>query len=202
MRLGKWELSSGALLEVGTAYTRKLTTEGWLDLDFDTDFEDTPAILSQVQTYNGNQFVCTRQRGASVDGFRVSMEEEEALKYSGHATEKIGWLAIETGSGDLGDIQYQAGHTDRLVNHRGYTLNFEGNFESEPSLFASLASFYGGDSAELRYRSLDNEQVQIILEEDRSLDAEIAHVNEMVDFLAIEGTGDLIASAYQPIDLS
>lgn len=189
-----------ALLEVGTANTRKLTTEGWLDLDFDTDFEDTPAILSQVQTYNGNQFVRTRQRGVSVDGFRVSMEEEEALRHSGHATEKVGWLALESGTGDLGDIQYQAGHTEELVNHRGYTLNFDSNFDSEPSLFASIASFNGGDSAGLRYKNLDNKHVRIILEEDRSLDSEIAHVNEVVDFLAIEGIGDLIASAYETVD--
>ena len=30
--------------------------------------------------------------------------------------------------------------------------------------------------------------------------AEIGHVNEVVDFLAIEGTGDLLASTYEPVD--
>lgn len=173
-----------------------------MNLDFETDFEDTPAILSQVQTKNGGQFVRTRQRSGSVDGFRLSMEEEEALKYSGHVTETVGWLAIEPGSGELGDIQYQAGHTGKVVNHNGYTLDFEPKFESEPSLFASLASFYGGDSAGLRYNNLNESQVRIILEEEQSLDAEIAHVNEVVDFLAIDGTGDLIGSVYEPIDFN
>ncbi|MEM7557095.1 MAG: hypothetical protein AAF378_23995 [Cyanobacteria bacterium P01_A01_bin.84] len=49
------------------------------------------------------------------------MEEEEALKHTGHLTETVGWLAMDTGSGILGDIQYQAGHTDKLVDHQGYS---------------------------------------------------------------------------------
>ncbi len=37
-----------------------------------------------------------------------------------------------------------------------------------------------------------------MVEEDQSLDSEIAHVNEIVDFLAIAGIGDLTAIAYEP----
>ncbi|MEL6438904.1 MAG: tandem-95 repeat protein [Cyanobacteria bacterium J06621_8] len=198
---GNWELEDGTLLEVGTLNTHKLTTEGWENPSFDLDFEDTPVILSQVQTNNGTQFVRTRQRGASVDGFLLSMEEEEALKASGHLTETVGWLAVESGQGDWGELQYQAGHTDNLVNHRGYSLNFDVNFESEPLLLASLASVNGGDSAGLRYRNLDSTQVNIMIEEDKSLDSETNHVNEIVDFLAISGTGDLLASVYEPVEL-
>ena len=35
-----------------------------------------------------------------------------------------------------------------------------------------------------------------MVEEDRSLDSEIGHLNESVDFLAIAGSGDLTASVY------
>ena len=198
---GDWQLSDGTLLEVGEVDTNKVTTNGWESLDFDVDFEQTPVILSQVQTNNGNQFVRTRQRQASVDGFRLSMEEEEALKNSCHATETVGWLAIESGTGDWGGLQYQAGHTGNLVNHRGYNLNFDADFDSEPHLFASLASYNGGDSSGLRYRNLNNTQVNIIVEEDQSLDSEIGHVNKIVDFLAISGTGDLTAIAIEPATL-
>ena len=58
------------------------------------------------------------------------MEEEEALKNSGHVTETVGWLAIESGTGDWGDLQYQAGHTGNSVNHKGYNLNFDADFEN------------------------------------------------------------------------
>ena len=126
------------------------------------------------------------------------MEEEEALKTSGHAQETVAWLAIDSGQGDWGELSYQAGHTEPKVNHNGYNLNFSQEFVYEPSLFASLASFNGSDPSGLRYRNLEQNQVQIIVEEDQSLDTEVSHVNEIVDFLAIEGSGDLTAIAYEP----
>ena len=61
---------------------------------------------------------------------------------------------------------------------------------------------YAGDSAGLRYHNLTEDGVRIILEEEQSLDAETAHVNEIVDFLAISGTGDLLATASIPNKLS
>ncbi|MEO1341967.1 MAG: peptidase, partial [Cyanobacteria bacterium J06635_13] len=152
---------------------------------------------SQVQSNNDAQFVRTRQKQASIDGFSLSLEEEEALRNSGHAQETVGWLAIDTGEGNWGDLQYEAGHTGRKVDHRYYNLNFDREFTSEPSLFASLASFYGGDAAGLRYQDLSQTQVQIMVEEDQSLNREMRHTTEVVDFLAIAGTGDFAAIAYE-----
>ena len=201
LEAGTWELDNSTLLEVGTVDTNLVTTQGWENIDFNADFENTPVILSQVQSNADNQFVRTRQHQANIDGFSLSMEEEEALKSSGHGHETVGWLAIDSGQGNWGELEYQAGHTAREVNHNQYNLDFTHDFTNTPSLFASLASFYGVDSAGLRYQNLSDTQVQIILEEDTSLDSEIAHTNEIVDFLAISGTGDLTAIAYEPVDM-
>ena len=198
---GTWELEDGTLLEVGTEDTNLLTTDGWSELDFNVDFAHTPVILSQVQTDNDPQFVRTRQKQASVDGFSLSMEEEEALNNSGHATETVGWLAIESGQGNWGELEYQAGHTGNSVNHQGYDLNFSQDFSNEPHLLASLASFNGSDSAGLRYQNLSDTSVRIIVEEERSFDPEITHVNEIVDFIAVSGTGDLTATAYEAVEM-
>ncbi|MEM7591428.1 MAG: hypothetical protein AAF383_07900, partial [Cyanobacteria bacterium P01_A01_bin.83] len=201
LEAGTWELDNGSLLEVGTVNTNLVTTEGWENVAFDADFVNEPVVLSQVQTNVESDFVRTRQQPASIDGFSLSMEEEDALKASGHATETVGWLAIDAGQGTWGDLQYQAGNTGREVTHRPYSLNFEQDFVSEPSLFASLASYYGGDASGLRYQNLNENQVQIMIEEDQSLDSERNHTREIVDFLAISGNGDLNAFAYEPIDL-
>ena len=123
LEAGTWELEDGTLLEVGEVDTNLVTTEGWSNLDFNVDFADTPVILSQVQTNNDPQFVRTRQTQASIDGFSLSLEEEEALKNSGHATETVGWLAIESGQGNWGELEYQAGNTGNSVNHQGYDLS-------------------------------------------------------------------------------
>ena len=201
LEAGTWELDNGSLLEVGTVDTDLVTTKGWENIAFNADFADAPVVLSQVQTDLESDFVRTRQKPASVNGFQLSMEEEDALKASGHKSETIGWLAIDAGQGNWGNLEYQAGHTGREVTHVKYNLDFSQNFVSEPSLFASLASYYGGDASGLRYQNLNADRVQIMVEEDRSLDNEVNHVSEIVDFLAISGDGDLTAIAYEPVDL-
>ena len=201
LEAGTWELDNGSLLEVGTINTDLVTTEGWENIAFDTDFADAPVVLSQVQTNFESDFVRTRQKPATLEGFSLSMEEEDALKASGHKNETVAWLAMDAGQGTWGDLEYQAGHTGREVTHRQYDLNFSQDFASEPSLFASLASYYGGDASGLRYRNLNEDRVQIMVEEDRSLDSERIHTSEIVDFLAISGDGDLTAIAYEPVDI-
>ena len=201
LEAGTWELGNGSLLEVGTVDTNVTTAigrEDWEDIDFNADFVDTPVILSQVQTNLDSEFVRTRQSDANLDGFRLSLEEEEALRKSGHGRETVGWLAIDASYGGSAELSYQAGHTGRQIDHRLSEINFTQNFASEPSLFASLSSFYGADSAGLRYQSITPTQASIMLEEDRSRDSEIEHTKESVDFLAIAGTGDITAIAYEP----
>lgn len=199
LEAGTWELEDGTMLEVGTVDTQSMTTSQWESIDFDTDFQEKPAILSQVQTQNGAQFVRTRQKSSDNDGFEIAMEEEEALKYSGHSQETLGWLAMESGSGNWDGLEYEVAHTGKRINHTWDTINFSENIDETPSLFASLASFNGGDPAGLRYQNSSTSQVQIKLEEDQSLDSETSHTAESVDFLAIAGSGDLTAMAYEPM---
>ena len=190
---GTWELENGTILEVGSLDTNKMTTQSWENLNFESDFAQTPAVLSTVQTDNGTQFVRTRQKGKSVDGFELSLEEEEALLSSGHATETVGWLAMETGSGSWSGFDYTMGSTTEVIDDTWDTVSFGQTFATTPNLLASLSSYVGADPAGLRYRSLGASQVQMKVEEDQSLDSEIAHVNESVDFLALAGSGNLSA---------
>lgn len=199
LEAGTWELEDGTILEVGTVDTNATTVTEWAGIDFESDFNTLPAIMSQVQTQNGGQFVRTRQNKASVDGFELAMEEEEALKNSGHASETIGWMAIETGTGSSNGIDFQAGHTGRRIDHTWDKIHFTSDFEESPNLFASVATYRGGDPVGLRYHDLGASGAQIKLEEDRSFDSEIGHIKESVDFLAIAGSGNLSATAYEPV---
>lgn len=193
LEAGAWELPDGNILQVGTTNTKSTTTSSWSSINFNSDFSATPAIISQVQTDNGKQFVRTRQNSSSMTGFEVALEEEELLKYSGHATETVGWLAIESGSGDWDGLEYEAGRTGQNINHTWDTIDFEQGFSQTPNLLASLSSFRGRDSAGLRYTNLGSSTVQIKVEEDKSRDLEVSHIGESVDFLAIAGSGNLSA---------
>ena len=193
LEAGMWELEDGTLLEVGSLDTNDITTSAWESIDFSSDFQQDPVVLSQTQTKNGSQFVRTRQKASSVDGFELSLEEEEALKSSGHVTETVGWLAIEPSSGSWDGLDYEAVSTEPNINHSWDTISFGQTFDEMPNLLSSLSSFNGGDPSGLRYRNLGMSDVQMKVEEDRSLDNEIGHVRETVDFLAIAGSGNLSA---------
>ena len=199
LEAGAWELPDGTILEVGSVDTNSTTTSSWSNIDFASDFLTTPAILSQVQTNNDTEFVRTRQKSSSMDGFELSLEEEELLKSSGHGTETVGWLAIETGSGEWDGLEYEVGRTGRNINDTWDTIDFQQSFEEAPNLLASLSSFRGGDSAGLRYTNLGSSSVQLKVEEDQSLDLETFHTKEAVDFLAIAGAGNLSATPYDPM---
>ena len=193
LEAGKWELDNGALLEVGTVDTRLMAKQGFESIDFSQSFNAAPAIFSQVQTDNGSDFVRTRQKDSSVDGFQLALEEEEAKQFSGHASETVGWLAMSTGQGDWNGHTYQVGQTGDTLTDKWRTLDFGSNLSGKPQFLASLASYDGKDPAGLRYRNLSGNSVQIKVEEDTSADNETKHTTEQASFLAIGGAGLLTA---------
>ena len=84
-----------------------------------------------------------------------------------------------------------------LAASSSFTHNFgsvffdEPAFDVVPSLLASLASYHGVDNAHLRFQDLDASGVALKVEEDTTVDAEMAHSVENVVYLAIGGQGPL-----------
>ena len=196
LEAGSWRLDDGSLVEVGSVDFNQADLVSWQNIGFQNSFDNTPAVFSQVQSDNDEQFVRTRQNNSRANGFSLKMEGEEALNIAGHGTETVGWLAIEQGQGSWGDLSYQAGRTDDEVTHRWHNVSFDEEFSASPNLLASLSSYDGSDPAGLRYRNLNSDRVEIMIEEDRSQNSEINHTTETVDFLAISEVGNLVASVY------
>ena len=197
---GAWQLANGAVLEVGQVNTDEVTSSGWEQVQYSHSFTEKPVVLTQVQTDNEAQFVRTRQKDRDRDGFAVSLEEEEIFRYSTHAEETVGWLAMSSGTGEWDEISYKAASTADVVTHNWHELDFSG-FDSTPNLLASIATFDGGDASGLRYRDItgsNTNSIEIKVEEDQSKDSEIKHTTEVVDFFALEGSGILTAQPYDP----
>ncbi|WP_319423574.1 hypothetical protein [Pleurocapsa sp. FMAR1] len=193
LEAGTWELENDTQLEVGTLNSDAVTNSDWEQIDFSTDFLNTPTTFSQVQTDNGSNFVRTRQKNTSARGFSLAMEEEEVLNTS-HPAETLGWMAISAGAGSWNGLSYQAGNTGNRVTHEWSTLKFENSFERAPQLLASLATYDGTDSAGVRYQNVNSQGVQMMVEEDTSRDLEQSHTTEDINFLLIGGSGTLTAS--------
>ena len=127
------------------------------------------------------------------DAFKARLREQERnddmLGISPHRTEEIGYIAMETGQGRIGDKVYEVGLTPREVNHKWYTILFNQTFESVPEFLAQKSTEQGDNPSSLRLRILDSDGVDVFVEEEQSLDQEIEHAKEQVGYLAIEPAG-------------
>lgn len=190
---GTWELDDGTLIEAGELNSRGLVTQDWDDVSFGADFDETPTVFSQIQTLNGAQYADTRQRRTDANGFQVGMEEEERLNEGGHARENIGWLAVSPGRGQWDGNDYYARTTGKQYDQTWNEFSFTNNIDSRPQLLAQIASYTGSDPANLRYRNLGANDVELKVQEDQSEDRETTHANESVSVFALEGEGVLTA---------
>ena len=155
-----------------------------------------PIVLTQCMSYYGSNWVKTRQQQGDNTYFMVALEEAGDLANAGtqaHTNyEKVGWVAFEQASGNLGTRDYEAELTPQAVTHDLYTITFEQPFGGnvKPYVFATMQTYAGTDSSELRQDAEPtNEQVIFRVEEDTCTDVETNHAAEIVGYVAI-GSGE------------
>ncbi|MEM9266950.1 MAG: glycoside hydrolase family 9 protein, partial [Cyanobacteria bacterium P01_F01_bin.13] len=194
MEAGDWTLADGTRISAGTHNSSRLTSAGFDAINLQ-GFNNTPTVLSQVQTFNGRDWVTTRMKSQSLTGFRLAMQEEEALNGGGHVVETIGWLAMAPGVASDGDTLLQGGMTGRSFDSDHTQIQFEEAFDRAPSVIAKLGSYYGGDTANVRLDSISRLSFGVRVHEDQSQDSEINHTNETISFLALEGTSGTLTGS-------
>ncbi|AUC52192.1 hypothetical protein CDO87_02875 [Sagittula sp. P11] len=192
---GSWILPDGTLIEAGTLTSGTLAEAGFDQVAFDSEFDSAPVVISQVQTTNGPAFVTTRQNGTSAEGFGVSMQEEEAATDGVHNAEKIGWIAIEGGSGSVAGFAWEAGQVSNVqASNTAAQLSFAAG-----GVVAGLSSYGGSDPAWAGGTGLNGTTFNVRVEEDKSADGETAHGPETVDYFAFSGSQTLAAAPRQEI---
>lgn len=191
---GDWQLADGTRLSAGIHNGEILTSQGFNSINL-KGFQKTPTVLSQVQTFNDDDWVTTRIRQQSSGRFKLAMQEEEKLNRGTHAREEIGWFAIDQGAASDGDTLLQGSTTGRQYTHARSTVNFDADFGKTPSVIAKLGSFYGGDTATLRLDGINQNGFGVRVQEEQSLDREVNHIQETVSFLALEGASGLLTGS-------
>ncbi len=187
---GSHTLFDGTQLEVGTVET----TGGPFtqSVNFNKAFGASPAILSQIQTTAGPDYLHARHTVTSQTGLSFIVEQQEG-GLTALAPETVGYLAIDAASGAWNEMFFEAGVTGSVVTDNLYQLDFANSYQVAPSLLTSLASRNNIDPAHVRYASLDGNGVLVKAEEDMAVDGETTHPAERVAYLAIGGTGMLTA---------
>jgi hypothetical protein len=159
-----------------------------------------PVVISQVMSYLGSNWVKTRQQQGDSTFFLVAMEEVDADPTGWAGTqahtnmEMVGWIAFEEGSGNLGTRDYEAKLTSGVTDVRKPSnVKFAGQYSAAPRFFASINTYIGTDSSELRQSSDPTAQgTTLVIEEEICSDAETNHANEIVGWLAVEAKDNLI----------
>ncbi|MEM9596077.1 MAG: Ig-like domain-containing protein, partial [Acidobacteriota bacterium] len=188
---GAWNLTDGTRIRAGKVQTASTVgtqvTNSWATVGYGGAFSAAPVVFSQVQTNNDPSWVKTRHRLIGTSSFQVALEEEEASA-TAHGNETVGWLAFESGGGNASGRAFQASRTPNAVTDAWYTQSFRAQYAS-PIFFTAMASYNGANNAGLRFIGLTSSSVQVRVEEDTTLDAEVAHIAETLDYLVISGSG-------------
>ncbi len=199
LETGNYILASGAQLKVGEIKAngnilKASKNSNWSDIKFSDSFEANPVVLSQIQTNNEAGYLVTRQRNITPTGVQIGLQKEELLNETIPSSETIGYLAISQGDGYWGNNPYLAQNTTNAANSNWLTEKFTG-FSQTPELFASLSTFNGPDTVNLRYTHLGNSSVQFLAQEEQSLGSELSHANEGLNYLLLQGSGVLTGLA-------
>jgi hypothetical protein len=181
---GVHRLDDGRFLEAGTVEVGS----AFSTVSLSAPFGGEPVILTQPQTNNEDSAVATRQRGASDSGFELKLTEEEAND-GAHAEETVGYLAFAPGAGTLDGVEFEAWHGARPVSSSWTRVDFSRSYDG-PVLIAAIETYNDGDPAALRYRDLSAYGVELLVEEETSRDAEIAHGDETAGYIVLEYGGE------------
>ena len=134
-------------------------------------------------TNNGGAAVTDRIRTVGTSEFQIQLSEEEAADHR-HNEETVGFIAISTGLSDSGS--FNALTTGNTINHRISNVSF-GELGEARVVLSDMQSRNGGDNANVRHHAQGTDHVKLFIEEERSKNTEIAHINENVGLVALAG---------------
>ena len=189
---GRWQLPDGTILEAGTQKAANQLDEEFERVEFSSDFDSAPIVLSQIQTENADGYAVARMSEIDKGGFGLAMQKEEVQFNLVQEEESLGFVAIDQGVHAFRGIDFQAEKRDG-INSDGGSLRFDDVFDgSEPLLFAAISSFNGSDPVGLRIDRINDDRARVLIEEERSFDDEVFHTKESIDFLVIDGPGRIV----------
>ena len=165
----------------------EFTSEYWKTVHLPLNFSANPIVFTQLMTNNEATAATVRLRNVSQNKFEIRLQE--AASDDGiHLKEKVAWMAMETGE-QTAPYQWQA---DTLpVTHSWTTIPFSDRFSNIPLLFANMQTTRDTDAATLRNNSVKWTSAKIRVQEEVSVDLNLAHSTETAAYLAIDDIGDL-----------
>ncbi len=180
---GEHTLSDGSIVKAGTT-TEDAAGSSNVSFGGSAAFTGAPVLLTQVSTVNEDTAITSRVQNIDATGFNLRLREQEAgagPNGTAHATETVGWIAIQAGDGTL----LNAGTSGDGVTHNTATVGHGGGAFTDPAFVAQMQSRDGNDTATVRGVAVTATDAQFFIEEEQSSDAETNHTGENVGFLVL-----------------
>lgn len=200
---GVHTLKDGRVIEAGTNDISSAARNTGDSVNFNGDFTDPPVVLTSVMSNNDTVAVDSDPSNITASGFDLTLQEEEA-EDSVHASETIGWIAIQAG----GDADAGTANAFTGVDENVDVLTLGDTF-TDGVVLAETQTLNGGDTATVVIDSQTNNSVGVFIEEEQSANSETGHVNETVGIVAFENgvipcfaNGTLIQTPTGPVDVA
>jgi hypothetical protein len=178
---GVHTLPDGRLVEAGTSSIASSGRNTGGTETFSAGFTSPPVVLTSVMSNNDPTTVDSDPSAISTTGFRITLQEEEALN-SVHSAETIGWIAIQPGGdGSSGT----AGNTGNTVTHNVSTVGLGATF-TDGVVLAETQTLDGPDTATVSIDSQTDSAVGVFINEEQSRGTETNHTTEVVGIVAFE----------------
>ncbi|NOQ45424.1 MAG: hypothetical protein GQ559_01925 [Desulfobulbaceae bacterium] len=123
-------------------------------------------------------------RNIDQNGFDYMMQEQEANN-DGHAQETISYVAWEPFSGSINGLAVEVGKTGNDIDHKLTSVSYAAGFKNPPMALADMQTFNGSDTASLRFCNITSYGFETKIEEEQSVDDEIAHTTEAAGYIAV-----------------
>jgi hypothetical protein len=178
---GKYTLEGGVRICADKFTT--LASGARQQIDYPQVFSEPPVILSSVTSVNESEAVVGRIDDVSYYGFEYGLREEEQSDQT-HAQETVSYIAWESSSGILSQMAFEVGRTGRFVTDALYPIPFVSSFAGQPGCLADMQTLVGTDPCNVRCSNLTGSGVDVLIDEEQSLDDETSHYPESVGYFA------------------
>jgi len=187
---------SGSQYEIRASFKAVSTTvtpsSSSMERQHFTDNGYQPIILAGLSSMYSDRPVITRIHNVTNSGFDLALQNEEALA-DGHPStfEYVNWIAIQplSGTSDFSGVALEANNTGTSITHDFSTVNFSSGssiFSEEPILSVCQQTMNGDNTGYARYDDVTADDFRVKIEEEKSADDEVDHINEMVGYFAVD----------------
>ncbi len=181
---GSYSLEDGTRFEAGSFSTGR--TKLFKTVLFNQSFNDPPVVITSISTVNEEDAVSSRVKKVTIQGFKFRMQEQESKDKAreGHITETISYIAWEPSLGSVDGLTFEVGKTDDLVTRKPYKISFNQSFADDAPVFiADMQTADGIDACNVRWKNKTESNVDVLIDEEKSLDREVTHTSEVVGYM-------------------